>query len=136
MKRCPECRRDYYDETLLYCLDDGNALLEGPASGDEANTAILPRAVQKGPARRKWIFPAAVVVVIAASLSAAWWFLGSRSEKPRLERASSRAANENYVRARVLIRNENKEDIETAVRLLEEVVAEEPDFGAAWAVLA
>ncbi|MCC7306552.1 MAG: hypothetical protein IT173_03230 [Acidobacteria bacterium] len=32
MKRCPECRRDYYDDTLLYCLDDGNALLEGPAA--------------------------------------------------------------------------------------------------------
>lgn len=30
MKRCPECRRDYYDETLLYCLDDGNVLLAGP----------------------------------------------------------------------------------------------------------
>lgn len=30
MKRCPECRRDYYDETLLYCLDDGSALVEGP----------------------------------------------------------------------------------------------------------
>ncbi len=36
MKRCPECRRDYYDETLLYCLDDGNALLDGPASGSES----------------------------------------------------------------------------------------------------
>ncbi|MFZ1700610.1 MAG: hypothetical protein WBO10_04870 [Pyrinomonadaceae bacterium] len=35
MKRCPECRRDYYDDTLLYCLDDGNPLLEGPASGSE-----------------------------------------------------------------------------------------------------
>ena len=41
MKRCPECRRDYYDDTLLYCLDDGNALLEGPASMDEPKTAIL-----------------------------------------------------------------------------------------------
>lgn len=41
MKRCPECRRDYYDDTLLYCLDDGNALLEGPASSDEPATAIL-----------------------------------------------------------------------------------------------
>src|SRR5436190_8356976 len=45
MKRCPECRRDYYDETLLYCLDDGNALLDGPASGsrpsDGPATAIL-----------------------------------------------------------------------------------------------
>ena len=59
MKRCPECRRDYYDDTLLYCLDDGNALLEGPARrsepgavatgfpSDEPQTAILsePEAV-------------------------------------------------------------------------------------------
>ncbi len=50
MKRCPECRRDYYDDTLLYCLDDGNALLEGPASVDEPATAILsdPGAVVTG----------------------------------------------------------------------------------------
>ena len=43
MKRCPECRRDYYDETLLYCLDDGTTLLDGPASGshDEPQTALL-----------------------------------------------------------------------------------------------
>lgn len=32
MKRCPECRRDYLDDSLLYCLDDGTALLDGPAS--------------------------------------------------------------------------------------------------------
>ncbi|MCA1591018.1 MAG: hypothetical protein LC734_11680, partial [Acidobacteria bacterium] len=41
MKRCPECRRDYYDDSLLYCLDDGSALLEGPGSMDEPATAIL-----------------------------------------------------------------------------------------------
>ena len=41
MKRCPECRRDYFDDSLLYCLDDGRALLEGPASEDESATAIL-----------------------------------------------------------------------------------------------
>ena len=54
MKRCPECRRDYYDDTLLYCLDDGNALLDGPAtaraSDDEPATAILsePGAIATG----------------------------------------------------------------------------------------
>jgi hypothetical protein len=41
MKRCPECRRDYFDDSLLYCLDDGTALLEGPASVEEPATAIL-----------------------------------------------------------------------------------------------
>ena len=45
MKRCPECRRDYHDDTLLFCLDDGSALLEGPASESDPDiepaTAIL-----------------------------------------------------------------------------------------------
>ncbi len=63
MKRCPECRRDYFDDTLLYCLDDGNALLEGPASGrseppasvggelgEEPQTAILHATAAPGEA--------------------------------------------------------------------------------------
>jgi TolB-like protein/Tfp pilus assembly protein PilF len=54
MKRCPECRRDYYDDTLLYCLDDGNPLLEGPASGsgagDEPATVILHSTAAPGKA--------------------------------------------------------------------------------------
>jgi len=46
MKRCPECRRDYYDETLLYCLEDGVQLVQGsvPVSqtvADEPATAIF-----------------------------------------------------------------------------------------------
>ena len=41
MKLCPECRRDYTDETLNFCLDDGARLLDGPASVDEPATAIL-----------------------------------------------------------------------------------------------
>ncbi|MBC7899793.1 MAG: PD40 domain-containing protein [Saprospiraceae bacterium] len=41
MKRCPECRRDYYDDTLGFCLDDGSRLVDGPASAESA-TAIFP----------------------------------------------------------------------------------------------
>jgi Tol biopolymer transport system component len=40
MKRCPECRKDYFDETLLYCLDDGAGLVPG-TTGDEPATAVL-----------------------------------------------------------------------------------------------
>lgn len=40
MKRCPECRRDYYDDSLVYCLDDGTVLLEGPATADNRTLAI------------------------------------------------------------------------------------------------
>lgn len=32
MKRCPECRRDYYDDTLGFCLDDGSPLVYGVSS--------------------------------------------------------------------------------------------------------
>ena len=49
MKRCPECRRDYYDDTLSYCLADGTELVYG-LSDDEPATAIMsePGAVATG----------------------------------------------------------------------------------------
>lgn len=40
MKRCPECGRDYNDDSLSFCLDDGTELLFGPVSEEHA-TAIL-----------------------------------------------------------------------------------------------
>ena len=39
MKQCPHCRRDYSDETLSYCLDDGSRLI----GGAEPQTRILRR---------------------------------------------------------------------------------------------
>ncbi len=49
MKRCPQCGREY-DNTMMFCLDDGAELLYGPASVDEPATAILsePGAVATG----------------------------------------------------------------------------------------
>lgn len=40
MKRCPDCRRDYHDDTLRYCLADGTELVYGLVD-DEPATAIL-----------------------------------------------------------------------------------------------
>ena len=42
MKRCPECRRDYLDETLVYCLDDGSRLLDGPREGSHGASSEQP----------------------------------------------------------------------------------------------
>jgi TolB-like protein/Tfp pilus assembly protein PilF len=53
MKRCPQCRRDYFDDSLLYCLDDGTALLDGPASANEPATAILHDAPTTGEAKTR-----------------------------------------------------------------------------------
>ena len=56
MKRCPQCRRDYYDDSLSYCLDDGSALLEGPTSMDEPATAIIS-GKHEAPARSIAVLP-------------------------------------------------------------------------------
>jgi len=97
MKRCPDCRRDYFDDSLLYCLDDGKALLEGPASVDEPATAILhqtnlsseaptreqihtteqtvalPAAITTQPnQRRSFVKIGFIAVLIAAFVATAW----------------------------------------------------------------
>ncbi|MBC7911990.1 MAG: TonB family protein [Pyrinomonadaceae bacterium] len=57
MKRCPTCQRDYEDEEMLFCLDDGKALVSfsessydpsatlkipAPRSTNETPTEVLP----------------------------------------------------------------------------------------------
>ncbi len=60
MKRCPECGRDY-DNSMMFCLDDGAELLYGPAKSepgaaaagfpsDEPQTAILHSTAAPGEA--------------------------------------------------------------------------------------
>ena len=100
MKRCPECRRDYYDESLLYCLDDGSALLEGPASGGDQMTEIIdsPESQRTGvltegetkilPARSSnntFTIPAWIVVgaaLLLASLVGGGWWLSKTTSSP------------------------------------------------------
>src|SRR5215213_2206187 len=41
MKRCPCCKRVYTDESLNFCLEDGERLIDG-RGGEESVTAILP----------------------------------------------------------------------------------------------
>jgi TolB-like protein/Flp pilus assembly protein TadD len=55
MKRCPQCGREY-DNTMMFCLDDGSELLYGPASasgGDEPATAILHSTAAPGEAQTR-----------------------------------------------------------------------------------
>jgi TolB-like protein/Tfp pilus assembly protein PilF len=47
MKKCPQCGREY-DNSMMFCLDDGMELLYGPAAPDEPATAILPVGDQVG----------------------------------------------------------------------------------------
>jgi eukaryotic-like serine/threonine-protein kinase len=71
MKRCPECRRDYVDDTLLYCLEDGVALVQGSvASSDEPPTAILRDASGHGEAAtRPQIFPTDQTAILPSGIN-------------------------------------------------------------------
>ena len=53
MKRCPECRRDYYDDSLMYCLEDGTGLIQGsvPSPDEPATQLISPHVTSDDPTR-------------------------------------------------------------------------------------
>jgi tetratricopeptide (TPR) repeat protein len=134
MKRCPECRRDYTDETLNFCLDDGAALLDGPGSS-EAATAIFttdadPKRSSSVSSKKYFVF-AIVAAVVAIG---AFWFVSIRSRN--ISTASASPPNDNFLRAKVLVANENADDVDTAIQLLEKVVADDPKFAPGWAQLA
>src|SRR4051812_21558051 len=43
MKRCPKCNRQYKDDSLRFCLEDGNPLTSTTRGGDPPATEILSR---------------------------------------------------------------------------------------------
>src|SRR5688572_12704900 len=102
MKRCPECGRDYNDDSLSFCLDDGSELLfgPGPVSTDEPATAIFhettpPSDVRTQPQihstanaavpdstkspglnKRFLVVAIAIVTLAVAGLGGYWYFAG------------------------------------------------------------
>src|SRR6478752_1236041 len=118
MKRCPKCRRDYTDETLNYCLDDGAGLVDGPSSG-EAPAAVFGEGEIPRSARTPWrsinVWTVAVAVLALAIVGGGYW-LYSRPSSVRS--GPSPAVNDNYLRAKILVANENRASIDSAIELL------------------
>src|SRR2546421_10411881 len=42
MKRCPQCNREYSDDTLRFCLEDGTPLADPRTRAEPPPTEILP----------------------------------------------------------------------------------------------
>src|SRR5262245_42010063 len=89
MKRCPECRRDYYDDSLLYCLEDGVALVQGavpvaPGGADEPATAILHETGPHGAATRPQIHTTEAEPSTSSEIYEKQGFLGSKAAAPLL----------------------------------------------------
>jgi len=52
MKRCPECKRDYADDSLRFCLEDGTPLVAPRTSVEPPPTEILPARPRPRPTER------------------------------------------------------------------------------------
>ena len=102
MKRCPECRRDYYDDSLAYCLDDGSVLVDGPSTSDEPATAIISKVTEpqtrvlpttaeptaaddpKAIARWKILVAGVLVLIVISSLAVGGYVLYGRSSSRQI----------------------------------------------------
>ena len=95
MKRCPECGREY-DNTMMFCLDDGAELLYGPARSepgavatgfpsDEPQTAILHSTAAPGeaPTRAQINTTDATAILRTGSEAEPRESLRGLTEKPR-----------------------------------------------------
>ena len=91
MKRCPQCNRIYNDETLNYCLDDGEWLETDGQVGNESATVLLPSSSRPtSSSRSEYIITGikrhrlvAVIVLIALVLTGVGLFAylqGNKSE--------------------------------------------------------
>ena len=97
MKRCSKCHREYEDETLNFCLDDGEWLL----SEDEPVTAILteakvpserptrpliPSDTSRGASsKRRWIIAPTVSLAAIAALVAGGYFYYLRGDTRQID---------------------------------------------------
>ncbi|MEQ1643391.1 MAG: tetratricopeptide repeat protein, partial [Pyrinomonadaceae bacterium] len=104
MKRCPECGRNYNDDSMSFCLDDGSELLFGPASGsepgaiatgfpsDEPQTAILHSTAAPGeaPTRAQIHTTEQTAILLSGAEAEPRESLGGLSEKQSF--SSNRAA--------------------------------------------
>jgi len=158
MKRCPECRRDYFDDSLLYCLDDGTALLEGPASGKEMPTAILSDLSQENvptkihsdsgtrstgsedSKKKSRRLPLVIGLSVAALAVLAFvsmaYFRSTPVPSAEFHEPDRAKAYEYYLRGKIKVGSENPEDNDTSIKYLEQAVAADPTYAEAYAALA
>lgn len=155
MKRCPECRRDYYDDSLLYCLDDGAALLDGPAVPSDLASESPTRQFDRAPVStsdggsvnrptattRKigslWIV--GLIALAAIGSAGGGYFFYHKASQPHLEgsfKELGSPAYDYYLRGKLDSDSENAEHNANAINVLEDVVRADPTFAPAYAELA
>jgi tetratricopeptide (TPR) repeat protein len=146
--------RDYHDDTLLYCLDDGSALLDGP--GSLAKTAILsakppgseptqllaargrPHSAgsKKFGIHYKWGVVALAAMLVTGLAFYVWYPRSTRKVPEGSFRIVSSPAYDYYLPGKLYSKSEDRDQNEKAINILEDVVQTDPTFAPAHAELA
>ncbi|HVF29657.1 MAG TPA: hypothetical protein VNA22_01755, partial [Pyrinomonadaceae bacterium] len=53
MKRCPKCHLEYPDDTLNFCLEDGETLISGDRDREPPTAIKIPDVTSEAPTRHK-----------------------------------------------------------------------------------
>ncbi|MGQ0541601.1 MAG: tetratricopeptide repeat protein [Blastocatellia bacterium] len=97
IKHCPKCRRGYSDETLNFCLDDGEWLIGGSSLSEGATAilsergavaAIFPGEHKALPAKSGFKLLRVALIGVAAIFAAAvviLWIQPARNPTPKIE---------------------------------------------------
>src|SRR4051812_44223952 len=101
MKSCPKCQRQYTDESLNYCLEDGEILVDQVRGSDPATVLLAPditsgevktrtfeeaqtaggKAAQTA-SKKKWAITAGLGILLVTLLAlGSFWFYGNLPHK-------------------------------------------------------
>jgi tetratricopeptide (TPR) repeat protein/tRNA A-37 threonylcarbamoyl transferase component Bud32 len=111
-----------------------------PASIPAATGDTNHQTAATGPAahvRRRWPLPALAALAVIAVAAAAfyiWYFRNPANVQTAVKTRSP--AYDLYIRGRVKADSDNREDVEGAIKLLEQAVATDPNYAEAYASLA
>ena len=145
--KCLEKNCDARYQTMYDLIAGLRSIREDYASGSSVRlgreTDQMPTVILTSPAKTPSKFLQRVVLfsiiaVIAAVVLGIYTFSSQwfSSTKTQVTKSSNAAANDLYLRGKVKIGSENKENNDGAIKLLEQAVAADPDFAVAYAELA
>lgn len=92
MKHCPKCHQTYADDSLNFCLTDGEVLKSGVVLSNLTTTAVYSQPKKKS-GRRALFSLAVVLVILGLSAGSYLYFFGSQ--------ANSRGSETNQTSAKI-----------------------------------
>ena len=123
-------------EKLRVGFEQGSSVRAIQPTAEPHSNATISGDVTKRPANISRRAALALATVVLAAMLVSAYALFSNASRKTNDNPSNSVAYDTYLHARVLMSSENREDTESATKLLEGAVGTDPKFALAWAELA